>query len=95
MLFTFTDMTELLSFIPGLFKIEAPSGDAQYLILSYLPLLIAGLIASTPLIRKVWSKVYVKKCGIVVEAAMVVLLLVLCTAALVKSTYNPFLYFRF
>ena len=53
-------------------------------------LLCAG-IASTPLPAKLWGKVN----SPVVRIIVLLLGLILCTAYVVASTYNPFLYFRF
>ena len=61
-------------------------------------LLFLGIlsVASTPLPRKVFYKIYEKNqvCRSVIAVA-VCLTLVVCTAYLVDSSYNPFLYFRF
>ncbi len=61
-------------------------------------LLFLGIlcVASTPLPRRIFYKVYEKNQAVrVAIAAVACLTLVVCTAYLVDSSYNPFLYFRF
>ena len=56
---------------------------------------ILGIIGSTPLPKKLYSKIADSKIISVVEPIAVILLLLLSTAYLVDGSYNPFLYFRF
>ncbi|MBQ7897649.1 MAG: MBOAT family protein [Clostridia bacterium] len=59
---------------------------------------ILGIIGSTPLPKKLHSKLSESKLqGLisVIEPVAVVCLLLVCTAYLVDGSYNPFLYFRF
>ena len=60
-------------------------------------LLIALILAATPLPKKLWARLRDRTPAISETAAIVLSLaaLVLCTAYLVDSSYNPFLYFRF
>ena len=97
MLFQFTDMSDLGNFFAGLFAFQnlRASTDATYQILSHLPLLIIGFIACLPVARNLFEKWKDKKGFIVLESILIICALVLCTSALVTSTYNPFLYFRF
>jgi hypothetical protein len=57
--------------------------------------MVVGGFACTPLCRRLIEKVFSVKGGWVLETAAVVLILALCVASLVSSSYNPFLYFRF
>ena len=97
MLFQFTNMSDLGNFFAGLFAFQnfGASTDATYQILSHLPLLIIGFIACLPVARNLFEKWKDKKGFIVLESILIICALVLCTSALVTSTYNPFLYFRF
>ncbi len=57
-----------------------------------------GIVGSTPLPKKLYSRLSEGKLqGIFsfIEPLAVVLLLIVCTAYLVDGSYNPFLYFRF
>ena len=62
-------------------------------------LLIILMIASTPLFKLIYQKVKQSKRGEVLEVIIApvfyLLILILSTAYLVDSSYNPFLYFRF
>ena len=63
--------------------------------LSYLPLMGAGVLACLP-VWKNWYAGIREKGGVwILEAAVCMGVLLLCTAALVSQSYNPFLYFRF
>ena len=73
-----------------------PMADAAlgYYLTSYLPVLVICALSSTPLGVTVYRKLkplHQQVASVVLVAAG----LVVCTAYLVASTYNPFLYFRF
>ena len=68
--------------------------DGVYL-LSWLPLGLAGCAACLPTVARLWQKWQNKAVMPWLEALLCLLGLVLCTAALVSGSYNPFLYFRF
>lgn len=68
------------------------SAQVGYSLRSYLPLLILLALCSTTLGQRLWAKLHHKQ---PLTVFLVLGALVLCTAFLVSSTYNPFLYFRF
>ena len=80
----------MFGFAPG----GLMNGAVGYYFSSFLPMLIIGCVASTPLAAKLWSKLPEKTMKVVLP---VLLLggLIFSTAYLVDATYNPFLYFRF
>ena len=93
-LFYFEDFGALASFFARLFCSEA-SSEAVPLMLGYLPLMVVGTVAAAP-----WGKQAVQRFRdrAPVQAALLLAgigLLMLCTAALVSQSYNPFIYFRF
>lgn len=96
-LFYFTDMGELGTFLNDLFNFgNGLCGEqALNLILSYLPLIIAAAVASTPLAARLYARVQNTRYIGIAQTAFVAVVLVLCTASLVNQSYNPFLYFRF
>lgn len=98
-LFYFSDdvggFKALARFIPTLFTGGFVSADALHNIIAFLPILIIGMICSTPIIRKIYDRIKDKKGFTVLEAIAIVVFLVICTAVLVSSDYNPFLYFKF
>ncbi|MCR5625450.1 MAG: MBOAT family protein [Lachnospiraceae bacterium] len=73
------------------------SRDCAFLIMSNIILLIIGAIGSTSLPKKLAEKMFAKNDTVkqVAKTAFIVLVLFVCTAYMVSSTYNPFLYFRF
>ena len=93
-LFYFEDLNALGVFLARLFRPVSSAGAAE-LMLGYLPLTAAALLAATP-----WAKNRTNphsgsaalRYGTILAAA---LLLVLCVASLASQSYNPFIYFRF
>ncbi len=96
-IFDFTDMSQMGSFIARLFTgtYGILGENARYAVLSYLPLLLIGFAACLPVWKKLYIKTQDKKWSIALQCVAVTAVLVLSTAALVSSSYNPFLYFRF
>jgi alginate O-acetyltransferase complex protein AlgI len=96
-IFDFTDITLMGQYIASMFSLENGllSAEATPLVLGYLPLIAVGWFMSLPVARKVILKVFSVKGGWVLEAMACVVVLLLCVASLVSSSYNPFLYFRF
>ena len=96
-LFYFTDMSQLGAFLINLFDFSKGicGEQALTLILQYLPVLLAAGFASTPVATKIYKKIENKKNIWILQTLFCAVILVLCTASLVSSSYNPFLYFRF
>lgn len=96
-LFYFENLNEMGIFLVRMFGSDGfmMSGDISVKIISYIPLLIVSAITSTPLISKLYHKIKSKPILYVIDNAGCVLALLLCTAALVSSDYNPFLYYKF
>ena len=87
----------MFTFIGNMFSLSNGiiSADAKAYLLSYLPLMIVGILVSTPLPRKIFLKLSSMKYGAVLETVTSILVIILSVASLVSNTYNPFLYFRF
>lgn len=97
-LFDFTDMTHMGYFLQSLFDFNSPaiSSEALMYALSYLPLMVIGIIAATPLVRNIHAKLEAKHRWVAwADIVLVIVSLVLCVSSLVSSGYNPFIYFRF
>ena len=92
-LFYFENLNEMGIFLARMFGSDGfmMSGDISVKIISYIPLLIVSAITSTPLISKLYHKIKSKPILYVIDNAGCVLALLLCTAALVSSDYNPIL----
>ena len=78
----------------GVGGVPLADGAFGYYLHSYLPVLCAAVLASTPLGVSLFQKLGTRTRQVLC-ALLVLTGLVLCTAYLVDGTYNPFLYFRF
>ena len=98
-LFVFEDMGAGVVFLGHMFGsgvVGLTTPAVTYDVVRNLLFLGILCVASTPLPKKIFYKIYEKNqvCRSVIAVA-VCLILVVCTAYLVDSSYNPFLYFRF
>ncbi len=94
-LFFFEDMTALIGFFKRLFTPVAVSAQCGNLIMGYLPMLLISMVAAVPLF-KTFGDMYGQKPAVrYLKLGAVAVLLVLCVAALVSQSYNPFIYFKF
>ena len=96
-LFYFEDMSEMGRFIARLFGSDgfAMSQSVQAAVISYLPLIITAAVVSTPLFTTLYHKIKSRAVLSVIDNGACITSLLLCTSALVSSSYNPFLYFKF
>ena len=96
-IFDFTDISAMGEYIVSMFSLQngVLGESARVRGASYLPLMVVGGFACTPLCRKAIEKVFSLKGGWVLQTIAVIVVLALCVASLVSSSYNPFLYFRF
>ena len=76
----------------GLPLVSAP---ALYYLRSYGPLFLMGFVGATPVVRDTARRLENTKAGDVLSLALMVGLLLVCTAYLVDGSFSPFLYFRF
>ena len=94
--FDFTNTGEMFAYLGRLFNVsQGFIGQAAYPVLTHLPILAIGIFACLPVGRKLYDRVAMTRSAWLWEALGAAVILLLCTAALVSSTYNPFLYFRF
>lgn len=97
-LFVFDDMTVGVGYLKTMFGASGifTDGTVTFTLISNLLLLVILAAASTPLPKKLYYRLYEKnKWTRWVLALLKTAALVVCTAYLVNSSYNPFLYFRF
>ncbi len=96
-IFDFSSVSDIVKYLGGMlgFGGTGTNADLMSFIVSSLPVLCIGVFASLPVIRKVYFKLNKTKLFPIIEAVAVLAVLTLCTASLVRSGYNPFLYFRF
>lgn len=79
----------------GLAGFPAITAETVYYLKSYGILFLLGIAGATPLPKLAAQKIRTTKAGEVLEFAMLLMLLAVCTAYLVDGSFSPFLYFRF
>ncbi len=101
-IFNASNVTEAFRYVGGMFGIGATgfvSDEFFYYLRSYGPMLVLGIIGSTPLVKNVCTRLATNektaKVVNILEPVVLAALLVVCTAFLVDGSFNPFLYFRF
>ena len=94
-LFAIEDLGQLGSYLGACFGLGGGglwSAQVGYALRSYLPLLLLLGLCSTSLGARLWARL---RCKGPVALLLTLGALTACTAFLLGSTYNPFLYFRF
>ena len=97
-LFNAESLTQAGSDIAGMFGFSGlplVSAETLYYLRSYAVLFILGFVGATPLVRDTARKLGQKKLGAILEPAVMIILLLVCTGYLVDGSFSPFLYFRF
>ncbi len=96
-IFYFEDIGEIGSFIVSLFTLNKGiiSDQALTITLHNLPLIIVGIVASTPLAATLYNKVKNKNYIWVFESVYCLAVMIIVVAAMINQSYSPFLYFRF
>ena len=79
----------------GFAGIPLVTAETLYYLRSFAILFILGIIGATPVVRNAARKIGETKIGPALELAMMMALLLACTAYLVDGSFSPFLYFRF
>ena len=90
-LFYFENLRDLGAFLLRLVT-PATSSRVSGVLIGYLPTLLVAAVASTPLLKKLPRRIREMA---PLRMALQGALLLLCVAALVSQSYNPFIYFRF
>ncbi len=94
-IFISCDLAAPREYLSAMFSFPLASGAAVYDALRTIPFLAVLCIASTPLPHKIYSRFSGNKIFRAILCVVLPMMLLLCTAYLVDSSYNPFLYFRF
>ena len=71
------------------------NSETIYHIRNYIVIFVIAIIASTTLLKTIIQKIKYKKIINILEVIYYFTLLIIITAFLVDSSFNPFLYFRF
>lgn len=96
-IFDFTDMSSMGAFLSRIFAGEGGfvSREALYSIITWLPTLAVAVVSALPLGARLMKRLENKKIKPWLDGALLLIAMILCTASLISSSYNPFLYFRF
>ena len=97
-LFNAADLAQAGSDIAGMFGfggVPPVTAETLYYLRSYAGVFLVALVGAVPLGKQLWQRFAHRKWMVWLETAAMAALLLLCTAALVDGSFNPFLYFRF
>ena len=101
-IFNAADMKEAFSYIGGMFGfggVPFMSQECAYYMRSYGVLIAGAIIGATPVVKNTVTKfmttTYGEKMLPVLRPIFIVGITAVCTAYLIDSSFNPFLYFRF
>ncbi len=97
-IFAFPNLSEGWAIFTGLFgagTVGFASPVVVYEALRYLPLLVVCFVGATPLPKRIFEKIRQKPAVTYATPVLCALILLLCTAYLVDSTFSPFLYYIF
>ena len=101
-IFNASSFTEVITFMKNMFgfnNLPFTNSETIYYLKSYLLIIIISIIASTPLLKNICIKLKEKerltKVMDILEIVFIFIILILVTAFLIDSSFNPFLYFRF
>ena len=101
-IFNASSMENVLIDIKSLFgfnNLPLINSEAIYYLKSYFFVIIIGLLAATPILKNLVNRLKEKKSyGSIInllEPIYLLILLVIVTAYLIDSSFNPFIYFRF
>ena len=93
-LFSVEDVGGIFGYLSAMFAGGGLSRETAVPLLGGIPLMLAAAFACLPMGRKLWERLPVKAARIL-SPVFCVLSALLCTASLIRDSYNPFLYFRF
>ena len=91
--FASPDLSTALAYLQVMFSFSPGTMGGASLVMPWLGMAVIGVVAATPLAKNLWEKLQGKKAMPLVEGALCLAALLLCTASLVSDSYNPFLLF--
>ena len=94
-IFISCDLSNPIGYLKAMFSTPLLSGLAVYDVLRNVIFLLVLCIAATPLPHKIYKRFSENKIFRAVWSVVLLVVFLVCTAYLVDSSYNPFLYFRF
>ncbi len=94
-IFISCDLSSPAQFLSAMFVSPISSSFAIQELIRNAIFLVLLVVAATPLPHKIYLKICQKPAVKIIWPILSAILLLLCTAYIVDSSYNPFLYFRF
>lgn len=94
-LFYFENLSSLFGFFGRLFTASPASVHGMNLVLAFTPMILISMFAATPAAKVLLPNSREKAVVRYGAVAVVMVMLLLCVAALASQSYNPFIYFRF
>lgn len=79
----------------GMSGLPLINNQSIYYMISYAPILLVAIFASTPAPKRLWDRIVSEKIKLFAEPIGVTLLVIISTAFIINGSFNPFLYFRF
>ena len=95
LLFASDGLSTIGTYLRNMFTAPFLNGAVLWDLTRNIPFIIILCVASTPLPKRIYYKLREKAAFRYAAPVLTLLALALCTAYLVDSSYNPFLYFRF
>ena len=97
-IFNVENLSEIGIFLKSMFclnGLDFINFETLYYLKRYIVILIIGAVCATPGIKKLLDKYSDNKIVSVIETIVYIGLLIICSAALISNSFNPFIYFRF
>lgn len=96
-IFGSSDLNDLLITIKHLFTGPLTNVKTNFYLINYSFIILIALIGATPIPKIIFKKLNdkYKKTTFLLKELFLILIIILSTAYLVDSSFNPFLYFRF
>lgn len=95
LLFASESLGDIGAMLTNMFSAPLSDGVSMWELVRNVPFIIVLCIASTPLPKRVFYRLREVRAFRYAAGVLTLLVFALCTAYLVDSSYNPFLYFRF
>lgn len=94
---TISEISVFFKSMIGLNGLKFINFETIYYFKNYAIILLVSIICATPLIKIILEKCnkFQKNILTVLENVTYIILLIVCTSALVSNSFNPFIYFRF
>ncbi|MEG2457311.1 MAG: MBOAT family O-acyltransferase [Bacilli bacterium] len=97
-IFNSNNILEIFTYLKSMFgfnNLPLITNETLYFFRSYIVILLISIISSTPLIKNIYNKYKDNKIIKILEPFILIIILLVVTAFLIDSSFNPFLYFRF